>query len=75
MSMKQMRRKRKFSRTALGAMVGVTGRAIASYETGDRVPAFLTAKRIADVFGITLDQFYAMFVMSYKGENGGQSDV
>lgn len=44
----------------LGEKVGVTGQAIGHYESGQRKPTLETAKKIADVFNVSIEEIFKL---------------
>jgi transcriptional regulator with XRE-family HTH domain len=56
---KDLREKRGVSMRQLAAEVGVSGTQINRYETDQQSPTLPVARRIADFFGVTLDELVA----------------
>ena len=56
---REYREQRGVSRRQLAAEVGVSGTQIARYESDEQSPTLPVARRIADFFGITLDELVA----------------
>ena len=56
--MKEKRKAQKLTQGELAQIVGVSQRAIASYESGDRRPSVDTAKRIGAELGFPWTKFY-----------------
>lgn len=44
------------SREELAGKIGVASDTVRSWETGEHAPAIMHAAKIADIFGVTLDQ-------------------
>lgn len=61
MSLKILRKQKGFSQKCLAAMVGVSQRSISSYESNQRKPSPEIAARIADVFGLSVEEMWEMF--------------
>lgn len=55
-SLRDWRRAGRLTQKQLGERVGVSQSSIALYETGERVPSLDTARRLAEVLGVPLDQ-------------------
>jgi transcriptional regulator with XRE-family HTH domain len=51
----QLRRNKSWSQTELAQKIGASREAIGKYERNEALPSVGTAKRIADVFNVTLD--------------------
>ena len=66
MRLDEARKKHKLTQTALGEAVGVSQRAISSYEAGARKPSPIVAMKIARVLGLTVTE---MWEMLYNGVN------
>ena len=64
MRLDEARKKHKLTQTALGEAVGVSQRAISSYEAGARKPSPIVAMKIANVLGLTVAE---MWEMLYNG--------
>ena len=64
MRLDEARKKHKLTQTALGEAVGVSQRAISSYEAGARKPSPIVAMKIAHVLGLTVAE---MWEMLYNG--------
>lgn len=64
MRLDEARKKHKLTQTALGEAVGVSQRAISSYEAGARKPSPNVAMKIAHVLGLTVAE---MWEMLYNG--------
>ena len=47
---------RGLSQAQLGALVGVSNKAVSKWENGSAQPKLLTLYRLAEVFGLTLDK-------------------
>lgn len=58
MSLKELRKQKHLSQTELAKKVGVTQVSISQYESGDRCPDLLTAKKLADSLGISLNSLF-----------------
>lgn len=61
----EIRRDKGFTQKSLGKEAGVTQRAIASYESGDRSPSPAVAKRIAKALDMDVPTMWAVL---YEGE-------
>lgn len=53
--LKELRRERHMTQEALAKMLNISDGAISLYEKGERQPTFETLKKIADIFGVTID--------------------
>ena len=53
---KAYRRGRNLSQQALGELLGVTSVAVSKWERGQSQPDIPTLNRLADIFGVTLDE-------------------
>ncbi len=56
LNIKKMRRDAGMTQRELGHKVGVSFQAISQYETGTAEPRVETLRKIADVFGCTVDE-------------------
>lgn len=54
--MKQLRKERKLSQTQLANMLGVTQAAVSSWEANGVPPGIENAKKIAEIFGVSVDE-------------------
>jgi transcriptional regulator with XRE-family HTH domain len=61
----KLRKERKWSQDKLGNLAKVDGRQICRYEKGNSIPSAETLKKIADIFGVSVD-----YLMSDKPEEG-----
>ena len=53
--LKELRKEANLTQTKLGEIIGLSGRTIGNYESGDRDPDNETLKKIADYFEVTTD--------------------
>lgn len=53
--LRYLREKRQVSRRVLADLIGLSRNSVAQYERGERMPDLATAARIADHFGVSLD--------------------
>lgn len=53
--MKRIRQGKNISLRKLDSMVGIAFTNLSKYETGKQIPTVLTAKKIADALGCTID--------------------
>ena len=60
MTLKEFRERKGLSQTELANRVGLKQTTISQYETGTRRPNLSIAKKIADVLGMTLDDFVSL---------------
>lgn len=58
MSLKELRKQKHLSQAELAKKVGVTQVSISKYESGDRCPDLLTAKKLADSLGVSLNNLF-----------------
>ena len=54
--LKQLRKERKLSQTQLANMLGVTQAAVSSWEANGVPPGIENAKKIAEIFGVSVDE-------------------
>lgn len=54
--LRRLREKKRISRKVLGELCGMSKNTVARYERGERVPNIEDAKKLADFFGVTLDE-------------------
>ncbi|MBR5429768.1 MAG: helix-turn-helix domain-containing protein [Firmicutes bacterium] len=52
----QLRKINRMTQEELAARVGVTRQAVAKWEAGDSVPDLATGQKLAEVFGVSLDE-------------------
>lgn len=52
---RELRKERDMTLKEMGERLGVGEMAVSNYETGRRQPSLETVKRIADIFGVTVD--------------------
>lgn len=64
-SLREIREKAGMTREQLAEFVGITPRTIQAYESGDRRPMPETAKKIADRFGLSIEEMWEVF---YTGD-------
>lgn len=55
-NLKNARLEAGYSQADLGAIVGITGSMVSYLESGDRIPSFGVAVRLAEAIGTTLDE-------------------
>lgn len=48
-----------YTQTSLSRLLNVTPGAVSSWERGDSYPRVGTAKKLADLYGVTLDEIYS----------------
>ena len=70
-SLSDIRRAHKLTQAELGQQVGVTQRAIAAYEAGERKPSAKIMNRLMRVLDITLEDAWAML---YGHDDGGADE-
>ena len=58
MTLRQFREKKGMSQAELGNRVGLKQTTISQYENGSRTPTLAMAKKLSDVFEISLDDFF-----------------
>jgi len=56
--LKELRREGGYTQGALGKLIGITPDYINMIENGRQTPGFALAKRIADFFGVTVDELF-----------------
>lgn len=54
-TIKELRKKQGLSREELAMKLGLAASTVGNYENGYRLPSLPIAKRIADIFGVGLD--------------------
>ena len=67
--LQEIRKKAGMSRETLAQMLNVSTRTIVSYESGERRPMPETAKEIAQIFNLTIEEMWEMFYSSDKSDN------
>ena len=60
----ELRKSHDFSQEELADMIGVSRQTLSKYETGESLPDIEKCKRLADVFGVTIDD-----LISYDKKN------
>lgn len=70
--LRMYRARNRMTQAELGEMVGVTDETIANWESGSFTPSLKTAIKIADVFGVTLDQLIGRERRRFKGDGGDE---
>jgi len=55
---KEMRQRGGYTQAALGQVLGITPDYVNIIENGRQTPGFVLAKRIADFFGVTVDELF-----------------
>ena len=60
----ELRKYHDFSQEELADMIGVSRQTLSKYETGESLPDIEKCKRLADVFGVTIDD-----LISYDKKN------
>lgn len=63
--LKNLRKERKMTRESLAKVFHISQTSVSKYETGDAVPDLETALKMADFFGVSLDEFV---VIESKGD-------
>lgn len=58
MSVKELRTRKKMSQQELANQVGIKQSTVSLYETGARTPDLRTAKKMADVLGVSIDTLF-----------------
>ncbi|MBQ7887318.1 MAG: helix-turn-helix transcriptional regulator [Clostridia bacterium] len=61
MTLTEFRRHKKISQVVMGRRIGMSGRAVSSYETGFRKMTLEIAHKMAVELGITMDELYDLF--------------
>ena len=74
MRLDEARKKHKLTQTALGEAVGVSQRAISSYEAGARKPSPIVAMKIAHVLGLTVAEMWEMLYADSGDKSRGETD-
>jgi putative transcriptional regulator len=55
---KELRQRGGYTQAALGQILGITPDYVNIIENGRQTPGFVLAKRIADFFGVTVDELF-----------------
>ena len=55
--LKSLRRERKMTQESLARVFHISQTSVSKYETGEAVPDLETAVKMADFFGVSLDEF------------------
>lgn len=69
MRLSEIRKAHQMTQAALGKAVGVSQRAISSYEAGTRKPSPIVAMQIADTLDLTVEEMWRML---YSGAVEGE---
>jgi putative transcriptional regulator len=56
--LKKLRQKRGFTQEGMGQVLGITKDYVYMIENGRRNPSFALAKRIADLYKVTVDELF-----------------
>ena len=71
----QLRDERRLTQRALAHELGVSPAAIGNYESGKRIPRYGMLKRIADFFGVAIDDLlFCPSAHEMTANGGGHSD-
>jgi len=54
----KLRKERGFSQNQLGALLGVSGKAVSKWETQGGLPSVDTTRKLAEIFGVTLETLF-----------------
>lgn len=54
----ELRKQKGLTQKQLANILGISESAIAMYETGDRIPSLLTAKKIAKFFDVKVEEIF-----------------
>jgi transcriptional regulator with XRE-family HTH domain len=57
-NIKSLRESRGLTQAKLGAAVGVSGKAVSTWESGKREPRMGTAEKLAEFFGVTVSALF-----------------
>lgn len=60
MTLKQAREEKGLSQAELADAVGLKQSTISQYENGSRKPGLVKAKRLSNILGISLDEFFCL---------------
>ena len=55
--LKNLRRERRMTQKSLAKVFNISQTSVSKYETGEAVPDLETAVKMADFFGVSLDEF------------------
>lgn len=58
-NLKQLRKFNGYTQKQLGVYLGITRQAYAHYEAGERVPNYVVLTKLADFYGVTVDELIA----------------
>ncbi len=67
---KELRKERKISQKELAALINVAPNTISGYEAGIREPSLEKLQKIADIFGVTVDEVITVSPDPLTGEGG-----
>ena len=62
--LRQLRKDKHLTQAQVASRIGVTPSMVSSYETDIRLPSYDVMMRIADVFGVTVDYFLGIVLIS-----------
>ena len=65
-SLRDARKMNRLSQTEFATRVGVRQSTVANYEQGRRIPDLVTAKKMGDVLGLSLDDIFKLLNISYS---------
>ena len=57
---KELRKSKQFTQAQVSQITGISPRLLRYYESGIRVPDVMTARRIANALGVTLDDIFPL---------------
>lgn len=69
MNLAKARREKGLSQEQLAAKANISQSSVASYENGTRKPSPVTARRVASVLGLTIEEMWSMFYEDVDGES------
>lgn len=58
LKLSELRKSRGLTQKQLAKMLNMSESSIAMYETGDRIPSLFRAKKIANFFGVKVDEIF-----------------
>lgn len=73
MSLKEIREEKNLKQNAVAAAIGVTPQAVCNYENGTRMPKITTLKKMADVYGVTVDELAKAITDDDEARVGSQA--
>ena len=73
MDLKMMRNKKGITQAELAQELGVSQRAVAAYELGERRPSPEIANKLRQIFELSVEEIWEMFYGAYEGTKGHEA--